>query len=79
MLLAKETQYLEGKKAIVMSVSPGGGGALKAREQVAKLIGYAKAEIVGQLSLPAFRENFVDGALLNNEIKRELDELLAKL
>jgi chromate reductase len=74
-------KYLENKPVIVMSVSPGNGGAKNAGDFVQRIIGYAGADVVGRLVVPRFGETFdadkqeiVDPALLE-----ELNGYLAKL
>lgn len=74
-----ETQYLENKPTILMSVGPGRGGALKARAQVANMIAHAKADVVGEFSLPEFGANFSQGKITNPVLDAELKELVRKL
>jgi len=72
-------KYLQYKKAIVMSSGPGGGGAKGAQALVQKMIGYAGAEVVGNFSLPSFYENFKDGKIVNEDLNKELLDVLSKI
>ncbi len=73
------TKYLQDKKVIVMSSSPGGSGAKGAQALVQKMVGYAGAEVVGNYTLPSFYDNFIDGQLVNEELKNELKDVLSKI
>lgn len=78
-IAGSETQYLQDKPTVLMSVSPGRGAALKARALVGNIIGHAKADLVGEFSLPEFGNNFSNGAISNPDLDAELKELVRKL
>ena len=74
-------KYLEGRTVVVMSVSPGNGGAKNAGDYVEKIIGYAGANVVGRFLVPRFAENFDQGSgkIVNKELNDELNGHLANL
>ena len=74
-------KYLENTNVLLMSASPGRGGAKGAAASVAKIIGYAGANIVSEFNFPSFGENFDSGAgkVANEELNDSLKEGLAKL
>ena len=70
--------YLEGKHVIVLSTSPGGGAAKGALALVTKNIGYSKATLVGEFSLPKFNDHFEDGKITTIQYANELKSLVSK-
>lgn len=72
-------QYLENKPVLLMSAGPGKGGALKARELVKKVMGYGKANFIGEFSLPEFHQNFENGKLVNKALHEQLSLLVQQL
>jgi chromate reductase len=72
-------QYLEEKPILLMSAAPGNGGGAKARALVAKMIGYAKGEIISEFTLPKFNDNFHEGKIVHEELDQELKAALQKL
>lgn len=74
-------KYLENKPVLMMSVAPGNGGAVKARDHVERILGYAGATVVGRYSLPRFNDNFDTDArkIVNEVLDTELKGLLSVL
>ena len=71
--------FLEHKKVILLSTSPGKGGAASALQIAQKTLPYFKADVVGTLSIPSFFDNVKEGELINLELKQQLKEALAKI
>ena len=74
-------KYLADKTVIVMSASPGNGGGQNAGDYVAKIIGYAGANVVGRFVFPKFADNFDQktGRIVNEQLNSELKLLLEGL
>lgn len=69
--------FLEGKKMLVLSTSPGGFGGGNVMEVGLKYFGFAKGEVVASYSLPSFQNNFQEGVIVNEEIQAIVSEKLA--
>lgn len=69
-------QYLEGRPTIVMSAGPGQGGAVKGRQLMKNILGYAKADFIGEFALPSFYQNFENGAIVDSDLNDELKALV---
>ena len=79
-----ERKFLEGKKVMLMSASPGGRGAIGALEVVEKLLPRFGAEVVSTFSLASFHQNFDSKVGLNDpdlatKHKESLNLFLSKL
>ena len=79
-----ERKFLEGKKVMLMSASPGGRGAISALEMVENLLPRFGAEVVSTFSLASFHQNFDSKAGLNDpdlaaQHKESLNSFLSKL
>lgn len=79
-----ERNFLEGKKILLMSASPGGRGAIGSLGIVEKLLPRFGGEIVATFSLPSFSQNFDPSkGITNTELaekhKHALEEFLAKI
>ena len=68
--------FLEGKKMLVLSTSPGGYGGGNVMEVGLKYFAFAKGEVVAHYSLPKFQENFQEGVIVNEEIHAIVTEKL---
>ena len=66
------SKFLEGKKIVVMSTSPGGYGAKNALESGSKLLTKLGGELIESFSLTKFNDNFIDGKISNEELNAEL-------
>lgn len=78
-LMNLEVDYLNGKSVLLMSASPGKGGAQSARALVKKLLGYAEANSISEFTFPQFAENFQDGKMANEVLETELKILISEL
>ena len=76
-----EYKFLAGKKVVVLSTSPGKRGALSALEYTTSVLPRYDAELIGQLAVPSFGENFDSstGRISNDAISQELQEILHSL
>lgn len=72
-----QIKLFEGKKIVLASASPGPGGGLCVLDAASSRFPKHGAEIVGQLSVPNFAQNFnpVDG-LVNKEIYQKMSDLI---
>jgi len=70
---AKQKVYA-GKKVLLLSTSPGPGGAKNVLALAVNSMPYFGAEVVGHFSLPSFNENFDvnAGEIVNHDLKKEL-------
>ena len=68
--------FLANKKVIVLSTSPGAGGASSALAITQKTLPFFGATVVSTLSIPSFHQNMKDGALVNSEISATLEKML---
>lgn len=73
----RSKKVFEEKPLLLMSTSPGAGGAANSRKAVEKLLPYQGAQIVATFSLPSFKTNFVEGAV-SEEYQEELREAIAQ-
>jgi len=71
--------FLLDKKVVIISTSPGKGGAASALKITEKTLPYFKANIVGTLSVGEFYENFKDRTLVNLEIISNLQSVISKI
>ncbi len=71
-----DRKFLEGKRVLLMSTSPGGGGAKSALAQAQKTLPYFGAEVADTFTLPFFSKNFSDGKIIDTELDTELREKL---
>jgi chromate reductase, NAD(P)H dehydrogenase (quinone) len=66
----------QNKKMILMATSPGGRGGKTVLENALTRFPHHGAEIVGSFHLPSFHQNFVDGKIINLELKDDLMHLI---
>lgn len=62
-----DRKFLEDKKILLLSTSPGRRGGQSSREQIEGLFPRFGAEIVASFSLPSFKENFEPGSGIQDE------------
>jgi len=79
-----ERKFLNNKKILLMSCSPGGRGAIGSLEYSKSILPRFGAEIIVSFSFPNFKSNFDDdtGILdeeLSSQHKNALEEFLSKL
>lgn len=61
-----------GKPMLLMATSPGGRGGASVLEIAKGRFPYHKAKITDTFSLPFFSKNFVDGKIIDQQLKEEL-------
>ncbi len=71
--------FLENKKIIILSTSPGKGGGNSALKITEKTIPYFSGNVVATLSIGSFYDNFKDGKIVNEEINQDLKDVIANL
>lgn len=74
-----DRNYLEGKKVLLASTSPGGRGAKLALEYVKTTLPRFGADVVESFSFPSFQENFDQEkiTITNTTLQLGLDQVLA--
>jgi len=72
-------KFLDGKKVILISTSPGPGGANSALGITKKTIPYFGGEVVSELSVGGFYDNFKEGKIVNEEIKKSIEQLVSSI
>ena len=74
-------KYMETTPIVLLSTSPGGGGAKGGLASVERILGYAKGEILGTYNLPSFSANFdlSSKEITNDELKSALNSVMAKI
>ena len=73
-----DSKFFKGKPVLLLSTSPGKGGAKGGMEKTAHVFGYFNANVIGMYSLPSFYETFDSNEkTINDEDKlTELKELM---
>ncbi len=79
-----DKNFLEGKKVLLMSTSPGGRGAIGAHEAIKNILPRFGAESVISFSLPSFYKNFdeekgITEPELSKAHQKALSEFLAEI
>lgn len=74
-----EPRYFEDKPLLLLSTSPGKGGATRSIEHVEYLLSFGKPKLIGKFSLPSFNHNFEDGKITDQELDQKLKDLIKKL
>jgi chromate reductase, NAD(P)H dehydrogenase (quinone) len=69
----------QNKTMILMATSPGGRGGKTVLENALNRFPHHGADIVGNFHLPSFNQNFVDGEIINLELKDELNKMVASI
>ena len=64
--------FLKNKQVVILSASPGGGGAQTALTITERTLPYFGAEVVSKLSVKGFYDTFKDGKLVNKELNNQL-------
>ncbi|MCS4533861.1 NADPH-dependent FMN reductase [Neisseria montereyensis] len=78
-LSRKERTFLKDKKVLLLSASPGPGGAAHALEIAKTTLPHFGAEIVDTYSIKKFNDVFQDGKITDETIANELKALVNKL
>ena len=74
-----EKAVYQNKPVIVLSTSPGPGGASSVLAQTVNSMPYFKGNVVGSLSVPNFYDVMKDGDIVDESVKQSLATLVAKL
>ena len=69
-----DMNIFDSKPMLLMSTSPGGFGGGNVMNAAKPFFPKCGAEVIETFSLPAFRQNFADGAIVNEELKKDLEE-----
>ena len=79
-----DCNFLEGKKVVLMSTSPGKRGGLSALEYISGFLPRIKADVVASFTFPSFSENFSEeeNRILNEDlattVAKALDALVSE-
>tara|TARA_B100000929_G_C15420815_1_gene391293 strand:- start:90 stop:626 length:537 start_codon:yes stop_codon:yes gene_type:complete len=68
--------FLETKKILLISTSPGKGGAKRSLEYAKNIFGRFGGDVVESFSLPSFKDNFQDGKLTNEVLDMGIEDVL---
>jgi chromate reductase len=68
--------FLEGKKILLLSTSPGQRGGASALAITQKLLSYFKGELVTSYSLGNFKKIYKDGKIIDEGIEEKVKELI---
>lgn len=71
-----EAKVWRNKPMLLLSTSPGPRGGQSVMDLALSRFPYNGGNIVGSMTFPSFGQNFVDGAIVNPELKVKLDELI---
>jgi len=71
--------FLENKKVILLSTSPGGGGGASALSIAKKTIPYFGGDVIAELSIGDFYDNFNDGEIVNEELKNAIKQTISRI
>lgn len=71
-----DQKVYQNKKVIVLSTSPGPGGAKSVLKSFNDSAPFFGANIIASLSLPSFYENFEDGVIKEKDFLKSLNEIL---
>ncbi|SFW23073.1 NADPH-dependent FMN reductase [Cellulophaga fucicola] len=78
-----DRNFLENKKVLLLSTSPGKRAAISAKEQASGMLPRFGAEIAATFSLPSFYDNLKEDGIidpdLNKSHKEAIDQFLAKI
>jgi len=76
--------FLEGKRIVLMSTSPGKRGGLTALEYISDFLPRIKAEVIASIAVPSFNENFSaeTASITNQEVvskfQKAIEDLLSE-
>ncbi|UII30552.1 NAD(P)H-dependent oxidoreductase [Fulvivirga ulvae] len=66
-----------GKPMLLMTTSPGGYGGGNVMNAAKPFFPKCGAEVIESFSLPSFRQNFENGQIINETLKKELEDKIA--
>lgn len=67
-----DMKFWANKPMLLMAASPGGRGGANVLATINGLLPHLGGNVITQFSLPSFHSNFLNGQLVNEELKREL-------
>ena len=68
--------FLEDKKILLISTSPGKRGAQSSLEYARNILGRFGGEVIESFSLPSFKDNFQDGKVINEVLDMGIEDVL---
>ncbi len=71
-----DREFLKGKKWLLLSTAPGKRGGASALAIAKKTLDYFKGELIGTYSLSNFKTNFIDGDIVDEAIKKDVNQLI---
>ncbi len=71
-----QRNFLEGKKILLISTSPGVGGAKASLEYTKGIFGRFGGEVIESFSLPSFKDNFQDGKVTNEVLDMGIEDVV---
>ncbi|HKJ49266.1 MAG TPA: NAD(P)H-dependent oxidoreductase [Christiangramia sp.] len=71
-----DKNFLEGKKILLISTSPGKRGAKSSLEYTENIFGRFGGEVVQSFSFPSFKDNFEDGNVTNEVLDMGIEDVL---
>ncbi|ETI61289.1 NADPH-dependent FMN reductase [Marinomonas profundimaris] len=74
-----EKAVYQDKPIVLLSTSPGPGGASSVLAQAVNSMSFFKGNVVGSLSVPSFYEVMKDGDVVDTSVKQALTSLAGKL
>lgn len=74
-----EKAVYQNKPIVVLSTSPGPGGASSVLAQAVNSMPFFKGNVIGSLSVPSFYDVMTDGEIVDVSVKQALSDIAAKL
>ena len=71
-----DKNFLEGKKILLFSTSPGARGAKSSLEYVKGVFPRFGGQVIESFSFPSFNDNFQDGKVLNEVLDMGIEDVL---
>ncbi|MDX1761960.1 MAG: NADPH-dependent FMN reductase [Christiangramia sp.] len=68
--------FLEGKKILLISTSPGKRGAKSSLEYSKNVFGRFGGNVIESFSFPSFKDNFLDGKVINEVLDMGIEDVL---
>lgn len=71
-----QRNFLEGKKILLISTSPGARGAKASLEYTKEIFGRFGGDVIESFSLPSFKENFENGKVTNEVLDMGIEDVV---
>lgn len=71
-----DRNFLDGKKILLISTSPGKRGAASSLEYTRNILPRFGGQVIESFSLPSFKDNFQDGKVLNEVLDMGIEDVL---